>query len=566
MQKLDQIPEELLLDLRYQLVQKRLIKSAVGTFLLYTLYYLGFLGDAESNVGSKTFLVFYLGLSIFSLARGALKWRALSMSRADFVNSYYVVMWLNAFWFLVGSAYLLWLSRQGGVDENFFDLSRGLFFVVICMINSIPQFFRYAKRWFLATEFIYFLALLLLVPLFVHHAAGQWSMALIIILFALIVIPSYLSNWQHELEKIQAQRELQSIIDSFPGPISELEDGKYVRVNSFAERVLFIGAHCKPDWWQKPVGFLFPDQPWVKDVREFIQSAKSKKVIEHKIPTVEGGRTYMTVMSRMPNHHVLLASVDVQDLVDLRAQIEEQKLLILEQARLAQMGLMASGIAHEINNPLAVIQTRLNLALKGLSQLLSSGNSSQIDEQLKKVQDSLMKAQSMGERIKKIVNSMRLLARDASHEEFQELSWKRVWSEVEPIFEGKIKEAQVSVELVGDAWEQVFNGSLTSLAQVLSNAVSNSLQAIRSLELRWIKLNAQMIESRIKLEIQDSGAGIPESIRDKLMTPFFTTKEPGQGTGLGLSISRKIIENHGGQFYFDHNQKHTTLVIEIPRS
>ncbi|MCX7674917.1 MAG: ATP-binding protein, partial [Bdellovibrionaceae bacterium] len=173
---------------------------------------------------------------------------------------------------------------------------------------------------------------------------------------------------------------------------------------------------------------------------------------------------------------------------------------------------------------------------------------------------------SMGERIKKIVNSMRLLARDASHEEFQELSWKRVWSEVEPIFEGKIKEAQVSVELVGDAWEQVFNGSLTSLAQVLSNAVSNSLQAIRSLELRWIKLNAQMIESRIKLEIQDSGAGIPESIRDKLMTPFFTTKEPGQGTGLGLSISRKIIENHGGQFYFDHNQKHTTLVIEIPRS
>lgn len=69
---------------------------------------------------------------------------------------------------------------------------------------------------------------------------------------------------------------------------------------------------------------------------------------------------------------------------------------------------------------------------------------------------------------------------------------------------------------------------------------------------------------KVRITVMDSGNGIPESIANKLMQPFFTTKEVGKGTGLGLSISKGIIESHGGKFELDRNASHTSFVIEIP--
>ena len=68
----------------------------------------------------------------------------------------------------------------------------------------------------------------------------------------------------------------------------------------------------------------------------------------------------------------------------------------------------------------------------------------------------------------------------------------------------------------------------------------------------------------IRICVIDSGKGIPLENRDKIMQPFFTSKEVGKGIGLGLSISKGIIENHGGKFYLDTDQKETTFVVELP--
>lgn len=93
-------------------------------------------------------------------------------------------------------------------------------------------------------------------------------------------------------------------------------------------------------------------------------------------------------------------------------------------------------------------------------------------------------------------------------------------------------------------------GSEVQFSQVLINLFNNAVET--------------KLENNLILYFTDSGTGIAAEIEDKIMHPFFTTKEPGKGTGLGLSISRSIIEKAGGKFYYDRTSRQTRFVIEMP--
>jgi signal transduction histidine kinase len=82
---------------------------------------------------------------------------------------------------------------------------------------------------------------------------------------------------------------------------------------------------------------------------------------------------------------------------------------------------------------------------------------------------------------------------------------------------------------------------------------------------KWIKIFVDQTDSVIKINVMNSGEKISKDIQDKIMQPFFTTKDIGQGTGLGLSISKGIIESHGGKLYLDTFSEHTVFIIEIPK-
>jgi signal transduction histidine kinase len=89
---------------------------------------------------------------------------------------------------------------------------------------------------------------------------------------------------------------------------------------------------------------------------------------------------------------------------------------------------------------------------------------------------------------------------------------------------------------------------------------------VQNLDTKWIHIHCTKDEDHIIIKVSDSGSGIPSAFRDKVMNPFFTTKDVGKGTGLGLSISFGIINSHSGQMYFDHSQPNTTMVVKIPRT
>ena len=102
------------------------------------------------------------------------------------------------------------------------------------------------------------------------------------------------------------------------------------------------------------------------------------------------------------------------------------------------------------------------------------------------------------------------------------------------------------------------------ISQILINLLNNSFDAIATLKNKWIEVKGFNEEGLIKIQITDSGTGIDKSVVEKMMNPFFTTKEVGKGTGLGLSISSEILKSHGGSLKYLEDSKNTTFLITLP--
>jgi signal transduction histidine kinase len=102
------------------------------------------------------------------------------------------------------------------------------------------------------------------------------------------------------------------------------------------------------------------------------------------------------------------------------------------------------------------------------------------------------------------------------------------------------------------------------ISQVIINLLFNAHDAIKKLTDRWMKIYIEEDNNFILIKITDSGEGIDINIVEKIMQPFFSTKEIGKGTGLGLSLSFEIIKKHNGFLFYDPDAKNTTFVIKLP--
>ncbi len=232
--------------------------------------------------------------------------------------------------------------------------------------------------------------------------------------------------------------------------------------------------------------------------------------------------------------------------------INENKQRLVQSAKMVSLGEMASGIAHEINNPLAVIHGRAQRIQIHAARLTK-------EEILVEIE----KINSMSLRIAKIVKGLKSFSRDANNDPFAPIPINDIIMDSINLCSEKIKTYGVDLQ-IQPIKNIIINCRSVQISQVLINLISNSLDAVANLENKWIQIKTETQGDLLILSIQDSGNGIPIEIIDKIMQPFFTTKEAGNGTGLGLSISKGIIESHGGKLYLDPKQAHTCFKIELP--
>jgi signal transduction histidine kinase len=223
-----------------------------------------------------------------------------------------------------------------------------------------------------------------------------------------------------------------------------------------------------------------------------------------------------------------------------RRKMQEQ-LLISD--RMASVGLLAAGTAHEINNPLASVLANLDLALRHVTEI---GNEHGESARLTSLKEELSDARESSERIRHIVRDLKLFSR-ADDEQ-------KVAVDVRRVLESSLRMAQNEVKhranLIKDYTP--VPGVLANesrLGQVFLNLIINAAQSIPEghAEENEIRVSTGMSgDGRVAVEISDTGSGMSQAVIKRLFTPFFTTKPVGVGTGLGLSICHRIIKSLGG--------------------
>jgi signal transduction histidine kinase/CheY-like chemotaxis protein len=257
---------------------------------------------------------------------------------------------------------------------------------------------------------------------------------------------------------------------------------------------------------------------------------------------------------------------EVTGIVGIVRDISDQKKLqahLLVTDRMASIGTLAAGVAHEINNPLASLMANLDLASREIVRLASG--KSPTPQSLAELEEELGDAREATQRVSQIVRDLRLFSR-ASEDQRGAVDVRRIldssirmaWNEIR--HRAKLVRDYQSVPRViaNDArLGQVFLNLLINAAQAIpeGNADGNEIRVATRTDGRDL----------VMVEITDTGAGIPEQVKARLFTPFFTTKPVGVGTGLGLSICHRIVTSLGGDITIESAEGHgATFRVTLP--
>ncbi|MBC7658866.1 MAG: CHASE domain-containing protein [Chitinophagaceae bacterium] len=238
--------------------------------------------------------------------------------------------------------------------------------------------------------------------------------------------------------------------------------------------------------------------------------------------------------------------------------ITEQKhreFMLMQNSKMASLGEMAAGVAHEVNNPLMIISGKAYL----VKQRLSKGLLDPIS--IRKEMDDI---DSTVKRIAYIVKGLRAFSRNGDNDPLESVPLKTIIDETLVLCVERFKNQNIRLD-IEPIPHITLKARSTQISQVLLNLLNNSYDSISEADERWVKISFAFLGlETIGIRVTDSGAGISPAIAEKIMLPFYTTKEVGKGTGIGLSISKGIALSHGGDLQLDRTSSNTSFVLSIP--
>jgi PAS domain S-box-containing protein len=240
----------------------------------------------------------------------------------------------------------------------------------------------------------------------------------------------------------------------------------------------------------------------------------------------------------------------------LQEEVERGRLL--REKRIEALSHMAGGLAHEINNPLAIIHGRAS----DLLQLAATAESLPTEE-VRKACESIVKT---ADRAIRILRGLKGFGREAGKDPMEAASIYEIVDQCLELQGARFERHKVDLRLDLKPNLPYIECRETQIGQIITNMLNNAYDAVvnAKTDQRWVTLSADCIDNWLQVDVANGGPAIREDVKAHLMEPFFTTKELGAGMGIGLSLSRAIAQEHGGALTLRGDTQHTCFRLVLP--
>lgn len=346
-----------------------------------------------------------------------------------------------------------------------------------------------------------------------------------------------------ELFKLRNEKEVKELETTY-----KKKDGSIFPVLVSASNIEYEGAQYNVSY--------------IVDISKLKEIEQELKEMNHDLSASEEELRQQSEELNTLNENLEIQKMELENTV---YQLKNTRDQLIHTEKMASLGVLVAGIAHELNNPIGYIKSSSEALIILLDELLTE--LSQIPgvdtEEIKELSSDIEQMSSHintgAGQASEIIKGLRTFSR-MDKEKVEKYNIEDTLENVLLMLHNAYK---YHVTIHRD-YQQIpaIECAPGQINQVFMNLINNAVQAIKKEGNIWIK--TELVNKRIVVTIKDDGAGIPEDAQKRIFEPFFTTKDPGQGTGLGLSISLGIIQDHNGSINFTSNHTGTIFTVSLP--